>query len=88
MTRRLMFEGFEVGDRIRAFDFEPCEGRPDRYIEGKILEVDRDGGAVGYAHYVVEVELDTSAPPGARLAVLVPMQTLFDYAGRVTRIDS
>jgi hypothetical protein len=50
------YEGFTVGQRIRALDFA---GRGDCYIEGRVTEVCRDGAPARdrrYAHYVIKVE--------------------------------
>lgn len=30
----------EVGQRIRSWDFEPIEGRDNRYVEGKVVEIE------------------------------------------------
>ena len=33
----LKFEGIAVGTTIKAYDFEPMEGRTDRFVVGKII---------------------------------------------------
>lgn len=82
--RKLKFEGFQTGDRIRAYDFEPCEGRRDRYIIGTILEV--DAWHLGALCYRVEVENDTTFYNNPRDVVFVPYECIFDYDGRVTPV--
>lgn len=79
MSRKLKFEGYEVNDWIRAWDFEPCEGRRDRYVEGFILQVNRDGTpAAPFAHYLIEVSYDAAFADDfrARELVRVPMECL------------
>lgn len=31
-----------IGYEIRAWDFEPCPGRDDRYVEGEVVAYHRD----------------------------------------------
>lgn len=88
----LKFAGFTEGDTIRAYDFEPIEGRPERYIEGKITNVltaddMQKMGREPFACYVVRVEIDTCAPKGTRELVFVPHETSMDYDGRVRKIE-
>lgn len=75
----LKYENFAVGDYIRAYDFEPVENRPARYIEGFIVGRQTVHGA---RCYTVEVERDTLSNREAAY-VNVPMETTFDYDGRV-----
>lgn len=86
----LKFEGFKVGQTIKAFDFEPCEGRRDRYVVGRITEVVREGSEnLPHGYYWIEVIVDTIYADGdyRRRYVAVPMQTSMDYDGRVTLIE-
>lgn len=84
----LKFEGFAIGDRIKAFDFEPRPGRKDRYVVGRIIEVVRNGSEnLPFAHYWIRVERDTSYTDELRRKyVAVPMETTFDYDGRVEEV--
>ena len=80
----LKYEGFGVGDRIKAFHFEPCPGRPDSFLVGVIIgKVERP-----YAAYVVAVERNEvggkPVPVGLAPESLVPMQALHDFEGRVS----
>lgn len=84
-------EGFKVGQIIKAYDFEPMPDRGDCYIEGRIKEVHSDPTSYSeYAHYVVEVtkRVFDGAEVSRRVGeeALVPMETLFDYDGRVTEV--
>ena len=31
---------FKVGDKIKAYDFEPMPDRPDRFVVGSVIKVD------------------------------------------------
>lgn len=81
-------EGFEVGDLIKAFDFEPLKGRPDRYVVGTVAEVNRTGNEIAeYAHYVIDCVYDTTAANRIGERVYVPMEVFaFDYDNRVTKV--
>jgi len=83
---RYKFEGFKVGDVIKAMDFQSCEGRTDRYIVGEIEEVDvMYEGAICYR---VRVSEDTAAPAGYRVIVMVPYEILFlEFNDRVTLVE-
>jgi hypothetical protein len=53
---KLKFEGtFKVGDVIRAYDFEPMDGRGDSFIIGRVLEEKAEG--IEYSAYAVEVTM-------------------------------
>jgi len=94
-TTTLRYEGFTVGQRIRALDFAPREGRGACAIEGPITHVFRDGSpGHQYAHYVVAVERDIwqghdVEPAHSRVGTpfCVPMESSLDYDGRVTFAD-
>jgi hypothetical protein len=56
IMNKLKFEGtFKVGDVIRAYDFEPMDGRGDSFIIGRVLEEKAEG--IEYSAYVVEVTM-------------------------------
>jgi len=76
-----------IGDTIRAYDFQPMEGRVDKFVEGVVVEkgfVPATMGG-GYSAFVIKVTKDTD---GDRIGtgVLVPFETTFDYDGRVVNI--
>jgi len=53
----LKFEGIaKVGDIIRAYDFAPCAGRDDAYLEGVVEDVNNN--EMGYIAYKVTVTAD------------------------------
>lgn len=84
----------EVGDLIRAYDFEPLPGRPDMYVVGIVKEIGwiRDQ----YIGYTIECVYDTMAKAAgvdeakcSRVGrtVYVPVQMMImEFDGRVTRI--
>jgi len=82
----------QVGDCIKAFDFEPCKGRPEYYIVGIVREIGwvRDE----YIAYKVECFYDSDeriVASGAKhtrvgQTIYVPVLTSMDYDGRVTKV--
>jgi len=85
----LKFEGkFNVGDVIRAYDFEPMQGRGDSFIEGKIVKLEADG--LYYKAYVIEATRKvcngkeyTNFDSGR---CFVPYETSMDYDHRIFKI--
>jgi hypothetical protein len=82
----------EVGDLIKAFDFEPYPDRPDCYVVGIVREIGWIRNE--YIGYTIDCVYDTM-PKAANVSevvsrvgreVFVPVQTLFDYDGRVTKV--
>lgn len=75
-----------VGDLIKAYDFEPIPGRTERYVIGRVIrkgDITSDGGS--YKGYVIEVVKDTAFPKNAREIVAVPYEvSMFDYDNRVS----
>lgn len=78
----------KLGDRIRSLDFEPREGHEPSFIEGVVVGLRRWESGYDYDHYVVLVDRDVHcgkdelARVGAK--VQVPLETSFDYPGRIT----
>jgi len=79
----------KVGDTIKSFDFEPFPGRDDKFVIGKVVGVDR--GTMGAKCFVIQVTEDSlwHEPDYTRVGteILVPMEMLFDYDGRVTVVS-
>jgi hypothetical protein len=80
----LKFEGIaKVGEIIRAYDFKPCAGRDDAFIEGIVEQA--NCYEAGYNAYKITVTVDkfkkyeTKANPRNRVGqiVFVPHQTSF-----------
>jgi hypothetical protein len=45
-----------VGDIIRAYDFKPCAGRDDAFIEGVVI--DANSHEFGFSSYKIKVTVD------------------------------
>ena len=91
----LKFENIaKVGDMIRAYDFKPCAGRDDAFIEGIVEQVNCN--EAGYNSYKVTVLVDkfkkyeTKPNPRNRVGqiVFVPHQTSFmEFDFRVVNLS-
>jgi hypothetical protein len=91
----LKFENIaKVGDIIRAYDFKPCAGRDDAFIEG--IVIDANSNESGFNSYKVTVIVDkfkkyeTKASPRNRVGriVFVPHQTSFmEFDFRVVNLS-
>lgn len=81
---KLKFEGFKVGQTIKAFDFKPMKGRPDSFIIGEIVDINY---GLYYA-YVVRI-IEDSDEDGFRIGKTcnVPFESTFDYDERVTLVE-
>jgi hypothetical protein len=91
----LKFENIaKVGDIIRAYDFKPCAGRDDAFIEG--IVIDADNNESGFKAFKVEVTADkfqkyeTKASKKNRIGAImyVPHQTSFmEFDFRVVNLS-
>ena len=79
----------QVGDLIRAYDFEPFPGRRDRYVEGIVLCKTIKHFALVYIIRVTDDTMCDGDDDSTRVGdhVYVPMGMTMDFDGRVTRID-
>ena len=79
----------KVGDTIKAFDFKPLPGCADKFVVGKMIGV--DCGTMGAKCFMVWVTEDSTCPEPdytrVGSVVLVPMEILFDYDGRVAVVE-
>lgn len=50
----LMHEGYRVGNRIRAYDFKPMAGRPERFLEGEITARVEKHGVPFYEVFITD----------------------------------
>ena len=78
----------KVGDTIKAFDFEPIPGRPDKFVVGEVVRFDVHARE-GVRCFIIECTEDSvwaDDPEYTRVGYecWVPMETLFDYDSRVT----
>ena len=91
----MKFEGIaKVGDIIRAYDFKPCVGRDDAFIEGVVIDDNNMEG--GYKAYKIEVTADkfrkyeTTRKKTNRVGALmyVPFETSFmEFDFRVVNLS-
>ncbi len=82
----LKFQGkYKEGDKIKAYDFEPMPGRPDRFIIGTVTKVDAESqsqpGALGYH---VKVEKDEGSGKRMGKTMFVPYEMGMDYDDRIS----
>ena len=83
----LKFEGILVGTTIKAYDFEPMEGRTDRYVTGPITGVTTRDGA---KFYVITCEKDGALGLKTNrigMEVYVPMEMFMDFDNRIIPLD-
>jgi len=80
----LKFENIaKVGDMIRAYDFKPCAGRDDAFIEGVVI--DANSYESGFSSYKIKVTADKFKKYETKVSVrnrveqiaFVPHQTSF-----------
>jgi hypothetical protein len=77
-----------VGDRIRAYDFQPIPGRGACYIEGPVIAISDE---MGFDAFVVSCEIDkfggefSDSRVGCK--IYVPHQIgITEFEGRVEKI--
>ena len=84
----------EVGEVIRAYDFKPCQGRDDAFIEGVVEVVNCT--EMGYNAFKITVTADklrsfeTEASPNNRVGktMFVPHQVDFmEYDSRILNLS-
>lgn len=76
----------KIGDTIKAFDFEPMEGRPDMFLIGKVI--DKGITENGYAAFTVEVTESPEHEKRVGATMFVPFESFMDYEGRVTLVEA
>jgi len=80
----LKYEGFKIGDKIKAYDFEPMEGRDELYVIGEIVAIDEEM----FKGYVIKPEIDTMFPEEPREEGKVPMEVMMmEYDGRIEKVE-
>lgn len=82
------------GDYIRSYDFKPMYGRPDCFVEGRVLEVTNEPGYNAFKIRVTVDEFDGKRSEakgyGSRVGeiVIVPKKVSFmEYPGRVMNLS-
>ena len=93
----LKFENIaKVGDVIRAYDFKPCQGRDDAFVEGVVESVNNT--EMGFKAYKITVtadkfigDVETTASPDNRIGkiMFVPYEVDFmEYDFRVVNLST
>ena len=89
----MITEKIEKNDVIRSYDFKPMYGRPDCFVEGRVIEFTDEHGYDAIKICVVKDqfgdEISTEAGPDCRVGhfVMVPLKVSFsDYPGRVINL--
>jgi len=80
-----------LGDTIKAFDFEPMPGREDAYLIGEVIEKGafyqeiEEGRKIYLCDgYTVKVTKSPGFESRVGEIMCVPFESTFDYDGRVT----
>lgn len=86
-------EKIEVNDVIRSYDFKPMYGRPDCFVEGRVLGFTNETGYNSIKIRVLVDEFDgkrfEETGRGSRVGeiVMVPLRVSFgEYPGRVMNL--
>jgi hypothetical protein len=89
----MITEKIEKNDVIRSYDFKPMYGRPDCFVEGRVIELTNEHGYAAIKIRVLVDEFDgkrfEERGHGCRVGetVLVPLKVSFmDYPGRVINL--
>ena len=78
----------EIGDVIKAFDFEPIDhpDYPDRFLIGRVIAKGEVEG--GFDAYTVEVLESPEYEKRVGATMYVPFETFMEYEGRVTLVEA
>jgi hypothetical protein len=86
-------EKFEKNDVIRSYDFKPMFGRPDCFVEGRVIELTTEPGYRAIKIRVLVDEFDgkrfEERGYGSRVGeiVFVPLEVSYnEYPGRVMNL--
>ena len=80
----LKHSGYKIGQTIKSFDFEPMESRPDRFVQGEIIDIPQNRG---YDCYEVKADKISSKHYTVGESVFVPMEVMFlEYDNRIQEV--
>jgi hypothetical protein len=89
----MVTEKFEKNDVIRSYDFKPMFGRPDCFVEGRVIELTTEPGYRAIKIRVLVDEFDgkrfEERGYGSRVGeiVFVPLEVSYnEYPGRVMNL--
>lgn len=75
----------EIGDSIKAYDFQPREGHPEYFLIGKVTAKGKT--KAGFAGYTVTVTESPEHTVREGIEMYVPFEMFFDeWDARVTRV--
>lgn len=82
----LKFENVaEVGNKIKAYDFQPRDGRPDYFLVGTVTN--KGMTPLGFAGYTVTVTESPEHTVREGIEMFVPFEVMFDeWDGRVSLV--
>lgn len=75
----------KVGDLIKAYEFEPIEGREELYLIGAIDRIEEYGFVIK-GETIIKDTVYNTARMNEGVEIRVPFRTMFDYEGRVTAL--
>lgn len=97
----LKFESIaNVGDKIKAFDFQPIEGRKDQYLVGRVIEkgqmfVEHEGRNVylcdGYKVFVIDSSTSSDKFDMKRIGteMIIPFEmSMVDFDDRISVVEA
>lgn len=86
---KMKFENIaEIGQKIRAYDFQPMPSRDDQFIEGVVVDkgwvIHPETGRQFFKGYTISIDADSSEGSD-RIGDTgyVPFETSFDFDARV-----
>jgi hypothetical protein len=80
-----MLENVIVGDLIKAYDFEPIEGREELYVIGAIDRIEEFAYVIKGETIIKDTVFET-ARMAEGVEIRVPFKTRFEYDGRITAL--
>jgi hypothetical protein len=88
MRKMLKFETIAtIGEKIRAYDFEPMHGREECFIEGFIQAITSERGYSAFEVLCVRDSMIAGKFSRIGHIVYVPLETNMDYDNRVSVIN-
>lgn len=78
----------EIGEVIKAYDFEPMEGRPKRFIVGRVIKkgevIHPQYGVSMFEGFHIKIT-GADRDDDSRIGDIgyIPFETTFDYDGRI-----
>lgn len=73
-------QDFKIGDLVKSFDFEPMQGRTDRFVQGFIDDITDDG------RFEIRVTFDSTDQD--RQIVFTPIELFVtEFDGRIQSVN-